>query len=798
MLPRERCSSPVTTPVIVWIRSGLRRRKWGGLGLTVLAVLASVVPLVTAAGARRTATSLERMREELRPSHLDVQFHEGVPPDGARKRLAQLPGVELVSEGASMLARPKGSVGDAFESFGQGGLDETFGRDLERARLDAGRRPHAADEVMVSARLATDLDLSVGDILVLETYTDDAVARIFRGEVVGYEGPQISLRVVGVGRQPEELTAGAGSPLPLFVVAPAFFEAWAGRVHYFRGIFHARLTDGMDGSSAFEAAAKAAFPEREDLNVHPSEESARVADAVSTSTIALGLLALAATLSGALALAQAASRFTKATAADQQILGVLGLDRRGLALGRAGLVALPVLVGALTAVALACAASGLFPTGPARRLEPEPGVRIDGPVLAVGACLFVMTALAAAAAFGRGRGAGAAVALSRAAQLAGRTTRPVAVTVGIRSAFQQSQRGQRMVPVRSAIMACAAGLAGLVASLVFAASLDRLVSEPARYGWRWDYQVGLGDEFTDDQALAHADHIIKDPRVAGALYARNGERTIGGEQVLTLGVKPLLADLSTTIVEGRTVRADDEIVLGRTTLDQLGKEVGDQLEVPATDGSIRFRIVGQSLFPTSESDDPAAGALVTLGAMGRLPGSAGNPNLYLTISPGTDTSALRRDLEEQAVFVTGAVPPSVVTNLDRVVHMPYLFAAYLGLLAAAAITHALLVGVRRRRAELAILKAIGFVRSQVGVTVLSQSVTFVVAGMIVGVPGGVAFGRVTWRLLAGGAGFAGDPSVPWVALLATAAAAPCIALLIAALPAWWASRTRPAAVLRTE
>lgn len=67
--PREQWfASRVTTPIIVWIWSDLRGRRWGGLGLAVLAMLAAIVPFVAATGARRTATSLERMREELRPS----------------------------------------------------------------------------------------------------------------------------------------------------------------------------------------------------------------------------------------------------------------------------------------------------------------------------------------------------------------------------------------------------------------------------------------------------------------------------------------------------------------------------------------------------------------------------------------------------------------------------------------------------------------------------------------------------------------------------------------------------------
>ena len=783
--------------IAFWIRADLRRRKQAVLGLAVLTTLAAVVPMVVAAGAQRTATSLDRMRKELRPRHLDVQFHEGEAPADALERLARLPGVVNAGEAASILARPKGSDRDQAESFGQGGLDEALGRDFERARLDAGRRARAADEVMVSSRLAAELDIGVGDTLLLETYTEGAVESIFQGNPAGYDGPEISLRVVGVGRQPEELTAGEDSPSPLFLVGPAFFEAWAGKAHFFDGIFVVRLADGPQGISSFEKAVHAEFPDRQDLNVHVSEEDARIEDAVSTQAIALALLALAAMVSGTVVLTQAATRFGRSSAADQQILEMLGLDRRAIALGRAGAAALPVAAGVLTAVGVAIGASGLFPTGPAGRLEPDPGISVDGAVLALFSGFFVVVALTATAVLGRARSGGAPARSSKVARLVSQAAPLVAATVGIRSALQ-ADRGPRAVPVRSAMIACGAGLAGLIAALVLATSLDRLVGDPVRYGWNWDYEVALGDELTDDGALEQARPIVEDERVEGAFYARIASKALGGEQILTFGVKPLSADLTTAIVEGRNVRGDDEIVLGRTTLDRLGKGVGDSLEVEGPGGRAELRVVGQGLFPTTENDDPAAGAVVTLATMNRLPGSNGYPNLYITVAPGSDHSALRRDLEERGAFITGAVPPSVVTNLDRIAWTPYLLAGYLGLLGAAATGHALLTAIRRRRGELAVLKAIGFVRSQVAVTVLTQSVTFTVVGLLLGVPIGWAVGRWAWRLMAGGLGFADDPSIPVVALLVIGPAAVAIAGLIASAPAYWAARTRPATILHTE
>ena len=128
-------------PVGTWVRRARRARRRPTVMLALLTVLATVVPLVAGAAARRTASSVERMRDELRPADLDVQFDEEAPPSDVLERLAALPGVEVVGEGGSIFARPVGTDIEPFQSFGQGGLRGPMGTAFERPRLDAGRLP---------------------------------------------------------------------------------------------------------------------------------------------------------------------------------------------------------------------------------------------------------------------------------------------------------------------------------------------------------------------------------------------------------------------------------------------------------------------------------------------------------------------------------------------------------------------------------------------------------------------------------------------------------------------------------
>ena len=72
----------------------------------------------------------------------------------------------------------------------------------------------------------------------------------------------------------------------------------------------------------------------------------------------------------------------------------------------------------------------------------------------------------------------------------------------------------------------------------------------------------------------------------------------------------------------------------------------------------------------------------------------------------------------------------------------------MAVLLAAAVANALVVAVRRRRHDLAVLRTLGFTTGQVVRTVLWQATTVGAVAVIVGIPLGVIVGRWTWTLLA--------------------------------------------------
>jgi len=110
----------------------------------------------------------------------------------------------------------------------------------------------------------------------------------------------------------------------------------------------------------------------------------------------------------------------------------------------------------------------------------------------------------------------------------------------------------------------------------------------------------------------------------------------------------------------------------------------------------------------------------------------------------------------------------------------------------------LLSSVRRRRRDIALLKALGFSRRQVVVTVAVQSTIAVGLGAIIGIPVGILVGRTLWTVFADSIYAVPRIVVPTTNLLIIAAMALVLANVIAVLPARLAARTSPAILLRAE
>jgi putative ABC transport system permease protein len=111
---------------------------------------------------------------------------------------------------------------------------------------------------------------------------------------------------------------------------------------------------------------------------------------------------------------------------------------------------------------------------------------------------------------------------------------------------------------------------------------------------------------------------------------------------------------------------------------------------------------------------------------------------------------------------------------------------------------ALVVTVRSRRRDLALLQVFGFKRAELTGTVMSEAGVFGVVGIVVGTPLGLIIGRVVWLRISDALGVSADPAVPAKEIVLTALAVLVGSILVSLIPATRAARRPPGEILHRQ
>ena len=805
---------------------------WRGLiVLALLAGLAGAVSLAAIAGARRTDSAFSRMLAATNAADVLVNPDYGNDSNLDIDRVRALPMVaELgIERGISALPLPIRGINEIENTLALGLADRASTR-VGRVNVLEGRQPKAgaADEVLVNPRFASRAHLSVGDrfdVLVLRRADFGALdaagltpAQTTTALNEGRFGRRIPLRLVGIGVAPSDIVVDEGFEQSAMITTPAFVARHRDANAGFYGLF-LRLRHRDADLPAFKRAVQA-LPHEGAIEFQTTRVTAAKVDrAVRPDVGALSIFAIVIALTGLLVVAQASARQMFVDSIDHPTLRAVGYRRRELfatSMARASVVAL---VAASLAVVGAIALSPLTPIGPARNAEPDPGVRLDAPVLVVGGLAIVLAVLALAAIpawwysrAGRSVAERAPARASRVSEWLRGAGAPLPAASGVRMALEPG-RGRTAVPVRTTIVGCALAIGTVVAAVTFAVSLDHLVSTPRLYGWSWDLRVTTsGDDAADAAAVTRTVDRTLHRAASVRAYSDTviSRIDVDGVTVTALGVHPRKGVVEPTIVSGRAPIRADEVALGARTLDQIGASVGDRVRVRPDAGGApeQLRVVGRVVLPglgTYPGSDKTAlgeGALLTKTTLQRLGPDFGAGPFLVRLHPGANRSALTKTLIPSGRFdkveVATLERPSDIVAYERVRSTPLLLAGILAVLAVATVANALIAAVRRRRRDLALLKTLGFTRRQVSASVAWQSTTLAAVALVIGLPLGVIVGRWAWTALADNLGTVAEPIVPLTALVVAVPVVVLAANAVAFVPGRIAARLRPATVLRSE
>lgn len=771
----------------VWFGVEARRRRRELCALVLLVAVGVGVVSAALAAARRGESARDRLREVTLPAHAMIS---NTDPAMDWDRVRALPGVEAVAP----FAIAGLYVDDVpLNWFSVPPADAAMWRDLERPVLLAGRLPDPAraDEVVVQHRYTLLYGKSVGDTVTIKLSTPDEVDLLADagGGPGGGHGPRITATIVGVIRSPffSDGVDGPGVVLP----SPGFFRHYRANLLGASGrgftVAIARLADGPAGVPRLRAqmAELTGIPVQiDDLSV-TTRHYDRLTSFQALTVLAFGLAAL---VVAAVTIGGYAARAVEASQTDLRVLRASGLTpRQETAAAALGSVAAG-LAGSVLGVCGAAVASIWTPVGAAADYEPDPGFHLDAlilapPVLVVPALIAVEAAVLTWAGRAPRRPAGPVLFAALV-----RLDLPVQVIAGLRRAVSRSVAGTL------------AGTAGLVAALTFSAGVSDASQDPSRFGQTHQAMAFLGYNGDRGEAGVLA-KIVQDPDVSGVVEVRTGAVSAGGPVFTVYGVSPLSGRVPPEVVRGRAPAADDEVLLGVTTAGQLRAEVGDRVTLTGTGGSGVFRVSAVGLLPIGVSNTYDDGALLTSGGYERLSRTSDLTLGLVAFRPGADPGEVLRRLRQTIGPSVSVLPPLLPPQLAGVRDarvLPVVLAGCLGLLALATLTHAVSATVRRRRHDVAVLRALGMTPRQVRWIPRTQAAALAATGLVFGVPLGVAAGRALWRLVAESTPLVYVPPTPVETLVLAGPAGLVVALALAALPGHRAARLPLAGTLRAE
>lgn len=788
-------------------RNELRRRWRGLLSLALIAGLGGGAALAAVAGARRTDSVYPRFLKATNSFDAFVGLsYDNYDPKYVRilEAAAKLPVIKdyaLVEIFSATVTGPDGVTKSFPDLFPIAGPDGKLAHSINRVKILSGRLSDnsRADEAMLNPVEAQHLGAHIGSTLSVDLYTIHK---------------KVNVRVVGIGLYGGEVDPSAGGYLPLLLLTKAFYEQNAQPTTLQDpGSIVVTLDGGRSSLAALQREAPALDPH---LTVTAASipQDAAVKRSALFQEVGLEVFAALAALTILAIFAQLLARQILIDSDEQEALRALGMTRTQMALLAFFRVVAVALGGTIVAVIVAIALSPLFPIGLMRDLEVNPGLRVDVAALGLGAAV-TLIAILLAGAIPAWRASSVSLrrhtrtpGTNRAANaLAGASFPPTAVA-GVRMALEPGH-GSAAVPVRTTIFGTALALVALTASLTFGASLHKIVTTPRLSGWNFDAIVGMDTKKHLDDVLAK---LQADGTVSSVVRGDLPDIKVGDSIVNVLAFDEAGA-FGPTIISGRAPNGPREIALGARFVKSLHTAIGKTVSVTPLDPNgdqplgapFPMRVVGTTITPqfffsqTSSANSAVVSEAFTSNI--KLDPSLTDSSAYVRFSRGVklDAGVARvNEVSEGSAFVVRRSETSDLSNLRRISNLPSILAALLALMAAATLAHTLISSVRRRRTELAVLRALGFVRGQVGLTVAWQATTIIVIALTIGLPLGAVAGRWGWKVFVDQLGYVPLPIVPLLSVLLAIPVSLLLANIIAGVPARAAARTQPAVALRAE
>jgi hypothetical protein len=829
-----------------WFGANLARRRASYLTIILLIGVVGGIAMGSIGSARRTESSYDTFLKGTNPSDLTVQlFAPNLSSKLARLALVRRVATASYSvnafpanrDGVSLL--PKALLSGDVESAG---LMRGEYENMDKLLIVAGHlaNPQDKDQFVMTADAEHFLGWHVGQTIRMNFYTNRQVASTtVSSKLKPYES--LRMHLVGTVEQNDELVSDVSERYPaLMIFTPALTRPFTKQPGYFD--YGLQLVHGASDVAKVEREIINALPPGTTYSFHETSiYTGQVNRSIAPEAIALGVFGLIAALAALVIAGSLLARELQQNENDVRTLRALGASPSTIVKTSLFGSMAAVSAGSLLAMIVAVALSPLSPIGPVRAVYPDKGFASDWLVLLVGFGVLVVTLCVL----------GILVILRQLRTIENGAQRqdfregstiarrlaeaglPITAVVGVRFALGTG-RSRDSSPVRFALLGSVFAVLIVVTTLTFGSSLNTLISHPRLFGWNWSYALGSTNNFPPQELKL----LTADPYVEAWSGFNLANAQIDGITVPIL-LTPNHARVSPPLLSGHEVDANNQIVLGAQTLQQLHKRVGQT--VVATYGApkdkpvyvppTRVLIVGSTTLPAVGGSQTlhtsmGFGAILPNGIEppafqkflhSPIEAFNGPQIVFVRLRSGAPKAQALSSLKKivaSANRTLAAVPngqgagvsvdligvqyPAEVENYKSIGDIPAGLALGLAAGAVVALGLTLVSSVRRKRRDLALLRTLGFTRRQLMATIAYQASVAGLVGVVLGVPLGILLGRWLWTLFARAIYAVPEPTVSVLSIVIVAAGALLLANLVAMLPGRVAARTSTAQILRGE
>jgi FtsX-like permease family len=819
---------------VAWyrFRLDLPRRWTSYVGIIVLVTLVGGLSLGSIAGARRSASAFPTFLKSTNPSDLAIDVGRYNPK--ILQQIAHLPQVTSLETYVSPNAAPVTKSGhvDTHSPLFTSNFDPIASLnglyfDQDRITIVHGTRPdpRRPDEAMVNEFAAKMYKWHVGSVVRFGFFSNAQLGQ--SGFPTSPAARVVNVRITGIGVANTEVVQDQIDTFPTMILTPALARplvsccityAWSGLT----------LRRGAADVPAVESGYLHLLPPGDPYYFHVTSVIENEAQqAVKPEAIALAVFGLIAGLATVLIAIQLMGRLILVTSDEREVMWYVGARPWNTATDSMLGIAISLVLGAAGAAVVAVALSPLLVLGPLQSVVPPSGFTVDWTVLGLGALTLVVVlgAVAAALNFRGALGLRAARRANRPLPVRHITRAavgvdvPITTVLGLRFALEGGH-GRTSVPVRSSILASSLAIIVVVGTLTFGNSLNTLIGTPRLYGWNWSAMLE-SDAGYGNVPQTQAARLLNDNHSVTGWSGIDFDSLLFDGKAVPVVAGNTRARIAPALLSGHEVDAPDQVVLGPETLSDLHKRLGDTVRASNGSRSSVLHIVGVATMPTvgigfglhlsigwgafvdKSLIPPSVPALLGLTDPG--------PNAILVrFAPSVSAATAQRSLAAMVkslnrlesgsagILSFTDIRPAEITDYQAIGAAPLILAVGLSAGAVVALTLTLLTSARRRRRDLALLKALGFTRGQLSAVVAWQSTVTVAIGVCIGVPLGIVFGHAMWDLFAHELFAIPDATVPLLATGLVALGALVLANVVAAIPGRRAANTPSNLILNSE